>query len=394
MRPTSVRNKAMQMIKAFNEMGWETKGLFVSHNTKEVTELDEFCTTYPSPRVGGKLFVNERQHRRNTKVCHTLLREHASDADLIYFRYPRAGSQLLPLVKEFGRKIVFEHNTMELGQMRMHIRLNPFALKPTRFLDWFRFRVLIYERERYWGPRVFKHVKLGLVNTHESKAYQQRRCASYQVELQTNGINVSRFPAKKPLSFDGSKLNLLLMRGSRGHGYYDGVDRLLQGMKAYAGSTLLHLYLVGNEFEREQSMAQDLGLSDSVTLTGPLYGDDLTAIIDQCHLSIGTLALHRKDMSQASVLRVNESITRGLPVVIGYHDMEVCEHEEYAPFYHRIPADDALVDVNELVQFAEKVCQSETQITELRSLAKKNLDYSVKLAQLKLTLQKHFELHD
>jgi len=174
---------------------------------------------------------------------------------------------------------------------------------------------------------------------------------------------------------------MVLMRGAKGLVPYDGTDRLLKGLANYNGGINVKLYLVGSSFPDEKKMVDELNLKNKVFFTGKLVGDELTNMLNTCHLSIGTLAIHRKNQKEGSVLRVNESLARGIPVIVAYEDMELNSDEGFKPFYYKLPADDSVIDIQDLCDFADRTYSLKDNHLEIRALAKKNIDYNLKIAQ-------------
>jgi hypothetical protein len=60
----------------------------------------------------------------------------------------------------------------------------------------------------------------------------------------------------------------------------------------------------------------------NVRVHGLLAAADYLAILSRAHIGIGSLALHRKEMSEASTLKLREYLAVGLPSVIGYRDTD------------------------------------------------------------------------
>lgn len=52
---------------------------------------------------------------------------------------------------------------------------------------------------------------------------------------------------------------------------------------------------------------------------------DYEAILHRADVGIGTLALHRKQMSQATPLKVREYLLHGIPVIVGYDDPDLSD---------------------------------------------------------------------
>lgn len=70
-----------------------------------------------------------------------------------------------------------------------------------------------------------------------------------------------------------------------------------------------------------------IGIEDDVDLNnvhtyGYLNTEKYMEIVEFCDVAIGTLALHRNNMNEASPLKVREYLHFGLPVIIGYEDTD------------------------------------------------------------------------
>jgi hypothetical protein len=61
----------------------------------------------------------------------------------------------------------------------------------------------------------------------------------------------------------------------------------------------------------------------NVTAHGVLSREEYEPILAAADAGIGTLALHRKDMVEASPLKVREYLGHGLPILIGYEDTDL-----------------------------------------------------------------------
>lgn len=92
-----------------------------------------------------------------------------------------------------------------------------------------------------------------------------------------------------------------------------------------------------------------VGLIDKVALNnvhtyGYLSLEQYAKIVEVCDVGIGTLALHRKKMNEASPLKVREYLHFGLPVIIGYEDTDFIGKEE--DFILKIPNNEANIKDN------------------------------------------------
>lgn len=62
---------------------------------------------------------------------------------------------------------------------------------------------------------------------------------------------------------------------------------------------------------------------NNVICHGGLYGNDLEKIFSCADVALGTLALHRKNMQEATPLKTREYLAYGIPVVAGYRDIDL-----------------------------------------------------------------------
>lgn len=73
----------------------------------------------------------------------------------------------------------------------------------------------------------------------------------------------------------------------------------------------------------------------NMTAHGVLPRGEYEPLLAACDLAIGTLALHRKHMTEACPLKVREYLAYGLPVVIAYDDTDFLDDERW--FLLRLP---------------------------------------------------------
>lgn len=100
------------------------------------------------------------------------------------------------------------------------------------------------------------------------------------------------------------------------------------------------------------------------------------------NLGIGTLALYKKNMNEASVLKVREYVSRGIPFIKAYYDTDIDNIPELSPFYLNFPNNDSLIDVNKIIEFLTSVSKSELDISNImHKIAVEKLDWSVKMKE-------------
>ena len=161
---------------------------------------------------------------------------------------------------------------------------------------------------KLWGGALQLRNASGIVCPTEELARGCRRFGK-PVAVVSNGFDTrSVSPTRAP----GNARPALILVGSPDQGWH-GVDKL----EALAGSLPeFDFHVVG---PRDGSGAHPKNLH----FHGPRGADELAALYARSDVGIGTLALHRKAMREAAPLKVREYIAYGLPVIVGYTDVDL-----------------------------------------------------------------------
>ena len=87
---------------------------------------------------------------------------------------------------------------------------------------------------------------------------------------------------------------------------------------------------------------------------GRLPREAALRLLDRADVGLGTLALHRKGMAEASALKMREYLAVGLPVIYGNEDRDV---DPLEPWVLRLPNTESNVDdgLDEIDRFTDKV---------------------------------------
>jgi len=134
-------------------------------------------------------------------------------------------------------------------------------------------------------------------------------------ETVANGIILSDFP-QLPIS-PVSKPNLLFIGVPA---FWHGIDKIVYLAQKFPEWTF---HMIGI------SKTDIINPPSNMVLYGSLNYQDYLDIAIQCHVGIGTLALHRNGMNEASPLKVREYLAMGLPVIIGYKDTDFSGNEPF-----------------------------------------------------------------
>ena len=290
--------------------------------------------------------------------------------DVLLVRYPLSDYFFHQFVARFCKrsKIVFEHNTIELKELRIRSRES----------FWFTYF--------HWGEKIFgrstRSRASGLIAvTDEIRDWQRSlsKSATPNVTI-SNGIQVDRVKQKTEHDDKREILKLLFLAGSEAP--WHGVDILLNSLSKYKGPARVHCYIVGHIHGHAVAQAERM---QNITLLTHRTADELDAIVDDCHIGIGSLGLYRNQMRQGCTLKVREYWARGLPFVIGYEDIDLIRNTSMAPFYRklsvRIGEYKPSFEMEHLIEFASEVSKISNRSETMRRLAKNTIDYSVKARQ-------------
>lgn len=137
-----------------------------------------------------------------------------------------------------------------------------------------------------------------------------------------NGIDLACY---QPLSTPTNPFPHLVFLGSPGVPW-NGIDKILWLASKYRKW----------QFDLIGPVPADLDqpLPPNVSAHGMLAQGEYEPILEHADIAVGSLALHRKGMDEASPLKVREYLAYGLPTIIAYHDTDF---ERPAPFLLQIP---------------------------------------------------------
>jgi len=145
-----------------------------------------------------------------------------------------------------------------------------------------------------------------------------------------NGIALQDYPQLPPPDNHAPRLVFLGAGDQPWHGV-DKMVRLAQHFPRW------HFDLIG------PSPDQIKQIPPNVSFYGRLLRKEYEPLLARAHVALGTLALYRIGMEEASPLKVREYLAYGLPVIIGYKDTDF--HED-VPFILRLPNSEDNIEAN------------------------------------------------
>jgi hypothetical protein len=300
--------------------------------------------------------------------------------DVLIFRYNIASFALHKITKKYRKKIIFEHNTFEYVEHSLQIdqrrALLNFSLKPGYFLYYFEGKFWPLFCEHYFGPKIRNNAKAGISVTREIANYEMNYAPGYKNVVITNGVKYQADLLHTPPPYSGAELHLFMLIGTGAN--WHGVDRLINGLKNYRGLVNIKIDLIGFYYAEDRELVKKLGLSEHIRFLDPMSGPALNSQLNNYHISLGTLALHRKNLKEAAPLKVRESLMRGFPNIIAYTDPDFEKRSEINNYILNLPADDTPIKFETVVDFANRVLSGRDYPKRISELAEPQISYEAK----------------
>jgi glycosyltransferase involved in cell wall biosynthesis len=211
------------------------------------------------------------------------------EPDLVYLRYDR-------FVPPFGRILRRFPTIVEInGDDREEARLKSL-------------RASLYNGINRWA--VLRCARGIVCVTNELAASKHISSFTGPTVVIGNGVDLAAVPHLPAPRNERPRLAFL---GTRGESW-QGVDKVAALARAMPGCD----FDVVGYTERDLEEAPP----DNLTVYGKLMRAEYETVLAKVDVGIGTLALHRKRMEEASPLKVREYLAHGIPVIAGYNDSD------------------------------------------------------------------------
>jgi len=244
--------------------------------------------------------------------------------DCVYFRYDTWSLTLNHILKKY--KSIAELNTYDLGEFYLLMKKEKTIKSILRYF--------IYKLLR--GAILSKVA--GIVGvTKEIAEHNSVSKYGKKYTFIPNGIDLNKFKTIK----DGGKNDRigLFFIGTPNQPWHgiDIIEELAVNFPQY------DFHIVGID-----------GVSkNNIFYHGYLNDECYMEIIGKCHICIGTLALHRKNMREACPLKVREYLALGFPIIIGYDDTAFMKQQALPSYVLKI--DPVKIDYKSIECFIESV---------------------------------------
>ena len=387
--PSSVQKKVLAQIRILNISGCLCRGLFFATEDVENISLPE-ADFIQVEKIKGGWFRSSRQRTAYHKAVFKYFTENAIKFDLIYYRYPGAHRYLLLLMKKLGVKVFFEHLTNETQEIKLYRLENKFKLKLSSILSYLEYYYFPLFREWFYGPRIRKKAGFGICNSEEI-ANLQRKIADniYKIYIIGDSANTDAYPEHKSPVLNDS-FQMVFLKGAKTSALYNGIDRIYKGIANYKGEFKLHLHILGNDLNYEESLLLEYPLiKNKIIFHNFISGKELDILFESFHLGVSQFGMHRKCIISNTTIKSREYFARGIPFIFGHHDPDISDNAEAKPFFREFPADESMIDFEKIVNWYNALEKIPEHNNKMRNFAKQHLDYKVKMKKLVLILEEN-----
>lgn len=181
-------------------------------------------------------------------------------------------------------------------------------------LDEYRSRgMFFYALNRFTRDILFSSCTGWVATSRELANLKENRRHRKPVAVISNGIELDAYES---LDAPRNQSPVLSLVGSPGMNWH-GVDKLFFLAEKYPQLVINIIGYRQDDF--------DVPIPSNIHLHGYLEKNEVRKILAGTDAVLGTLALHRKKMEEASPLKVREALGYGIPVVLAYEDTDLMD---------------------------------------------------------------------
>jgi glycosyltransferase involved in cell wall biosynthesis len=232
----------------------------------------------------------------------------------------------------------------------------------------------IFIRESILQRRYFKKLD-GLITITDEISECEQRFNPY-IKTCTIGNGYSGF-IKNLRKINDNTIDLIFI-GSPDQPW-NNIERLLRSYDAYIDSSgdndTFKIHIVGINKEDLEYTSKNTGVSFYGYISDPA---ELSKIYQHADIGVGTLGLYKIKINEAAPLKVREYLSYGLPVIIGYKDVDLSTD---LPFVMQVENSDDLIDFSKIKQFYEDFKRYSSE-EKVKDYCAKNLSWDKKCNEI------------
>ncbi len=385
-----VTNKIKNFVSAAKESNLNVKAIIVSDKPNKINIGSEIEFVHANISNVGFSFLGKKKERVFYQKLDEYIEKNHPDVPFIYFRYLYASAALNKFLIKYGKKVIFEHNSIELRELKLlwkNYSVKDFLYNLRRL----NFSILYANlkclaKELRWSIKVRQAVLGGIAVTSEIGNYQNKLAENerYILEIIPNATNNINAEINNQIKTNVNEFVFVFVAGHAN--VWHGIDRFLKGMGQYKGSQSIRLIYIGRKFSYVDRLIKKFSLQDSITEIPTCPQDKLIEYFQHADMAISTLALHRIPLQQGCVLKTREYLSYGLPVILSYEDEELEAIPIVNKFLYHVKANDFPIDIQEIIESYES---RDNKLADRNSISKcviTNTGYVKKTLQLKIIL--------
>jgi len=277
-------------------LDWSVK-VFCPYKAGEISRLFEF-SKLAQAKTGKSSYWN--------RVCsvlklsheyHSWLLSKEREVDIFVLRYHPHDLFQLCFLKKTRKPVYFVHHTLEVPELYSSRNVTGII------------KGLV---EKVMGKRAIIKSKATIGVTSEIIEYEinRTRQQNRKTILYPNGILISE---SIPKDKRGSVPEILFVANH--FQIWQGLDLLLESIEK--SKSVFTLHLVGNIPSKEMERLQK---EPRIILHGKLTAAQIQSLSESSWVGLSSLALYRKQMAEASTLKVREYLNNGLPAYAAYRE--------------------------------------------------------------------------
>ncbi len=352
-----VGKKIFGQAKAFSALGFETSLLFVSeerlwlwHIGKEKKEIGS---------IRGNLDILFSFYQKCWEEAKNL------KPDAVYIRAPFTEFfylRFLRKLKKLQVKVVVEYPTFPYD----HEYQSKTIFKRAALLV-----------DRFFRSSLQQYVDLTVTYTDRNDILH---IPTVKIE---NGIDLEDVPIRQV-----EDSNNMVLIGVANLSIWHGYDRVIEGMRIHyqreknPKKIFFEIIGEGPQLSSLKGLADKYRLGDYVKFHSNITGHALDEIFNRAHIGVGSLGMHRINLTEGAPLKAREYCARGLPFMIAYYDNDFTGKSKHVL---NIVPDENPVDMNFMLDFFATSMGKDVPM-QMRDFAEKNISWENKLMPVKKAL--------
>lgn len=368
-----VINKLQDKVLFLSQMGVDIKCL-ATYNGEKPSLEEKYAPLFIFKKVlltDTKISIFEnrflawinirRKTNKNAKKLIKLCADHPADLYIRRMSWGNIGDYRF--AKKYKGKIVWESNTLLDYEIKTVLKGYDGFLKSPIWKSY-----LILQHSKY-SKKIASLSKAIIAVTDQIRDDHLSKSKCNAVVI-SNGIDVSKYPVCTTNQLD-SEINFVMLLGTNAPWY--GLDLLVEAIHKSNNKNFKVHIIGGVNVDSTDSRIMQKQKMTFYELND--YFDKLTNVV-----GIGSLALFRNKLSEASTLKVREYCARGLPVLLNHVDTDINNDLEFFNTYC-VNLINQQLDFDQIIKAVKQIFLIPNYEQEIRKWAIDNLDHSIKMKQ-------------